>query len=77
MEVEELKEQLQEVLANLIHFFGGMLQDMESGTYSPEQAGRDWLALSYNENMDYLPLLAELMEAQEIQEIASLHEETP
>lgn len=59
---EELLEGLHDTLARLIHYYNGMMNELAEGRYTAEQAERDMLALTYNEGMEVLPILADMVE---------------
>ena len=62
MEVsEELLDELHETLTRLCHFYEGMRRELASEKYDREQAERDWTALTYNEGMSVLPILADML----------------
>ena len=62
MEVnEELLDELYDTLTRLCHFYEGMKRELASEKYDREQAERDWTALTYNEGMSVLPILADML----------------
>lgn len=65
---EELLDELYESLTRLCHFYEGMKQEIASDKYGVEQAQRDWTALTYNDGMSVIEVLADFM---------SLHGVTP
>lgn len=65
---EELLDELYESLTRLCHFYEGMKREIVSDKYGAEQAQRDWTALTYNDGMNVIDILADFM---------SLHGVTP
>ena len=59
---EELLDELYDTLTNLCHHYEGMKRELAKGDYTAEQAERDWTALTYNEGMNVLPILADMFQ---------------
>ena len=57
---DELLDELYETLTRVCHYYEGMKQDIEKGKYAGEQAERDWTALTCNEGMSIMPILADM-----------------
>lgn len=62
LDEEELLDDLYDALTNLCHYYEGMKRELAKGEYGREQAERDWTALTYNEGMSVLPILADMFQ---------------
>lgn len=60
---EELLDELYDTLARLVHYYNGMMRELAESRYTAEQAEKDMTALTYNEGMDVLPILADMVES--------------
>ena len=57
---EELLDELYEALTKLCHYYEGMRREIAQDKYTSEQAERDWTALTCNEGMNILSVLADM-----------------
>jgi hypothetical protein len=62
MDEEELLDELYDTLTNLCHYYEGMKRELAKGEYTLETTERDFSALTCNEGMSVLPILANLID---------------
>lgn len=68
---EELLDELYETLTRLCHFYEGMKRELAEKDYTAQMAERDWTALTYNDGMNVLPILADLIDLLDMQEAST------
>lgn len=67
---ERLLAEMTETLDKLIHWFTAIRTEIANGDYSPSDASNDWEALTYNDGVNIISLLAEYGEEADIEATA-------
>lgn len=64
---EELLDELYDTLARLVHYYNGMMRELAENRYTAEQAESDTMVLTYNEGMNVLPILADILDERDLE----------
>lgn len=67
---ERLLAEMTETLDKLIHWFTAIRTEIVAGEYSPKDASNDWEALTYNDGVNIISLLAEYGEEADMEATA-------